>query len=369
MGQAESQAVAEVIASRWIVGGPRLEAFEQRFAQTCGTRHAVGATSWTTGAFLVLYAWGIGPGDEVIVPSYSFIATANVVRHCGAKVVFADIRPDTWNIDPDDVAAKVTSRTKAIIPVDQVGLPCDVEAINAIAKLHDLKVLDDAACALGSRYEGVAVGGQASASVFSLHARKLISCGEGGMIVTDDDALAARLRSLRHQGASLTDHRRHAMASATFEAYEEVGFNFRLTDIQAAIGLKQMDRLPAILSRRREQAERYQAFVQNQPGLQAPMEPEGRLSNWQSYMLGVADGAALDRDQLMVALDERGVPTRRGVMATHLENAYGGATASLPHTEHACRHNLLLPVYHDMTIEQQNHVIDSLDQVLTGQRA
>lgn len=364
MGEAEASAAAAAIQSGWIVGGPRLKAFEEQFAGLIGARHAVGVSSWTTGAFLVLHAWGIGPGDEVIVPSYSFIATANVVSHCGAQVVFADIRPDTWNIDPDDVESRITSRTKAIIPVDQVGLPCEIEAIRAIATRHGLKVLEDAACAIGSRFEDAPVGAHADASVFSLHARKLISCGEGGIISTDDDVLADRLRSLRHQGASLSDDRRHSMTSTTFEVYEEVGFNFRMTDIQAAIALAQLGRLEDILTRRRAQAEHYQAYVKAHPQLQAAVEPEGRLSNWQSYMLGVLPEAPLTRNELMTALDERGVPTRRSVMASHLEPAYGGQTGMLPNTERAFAQNLLLPVFHDMTREQQDHVIQAIDMVL-----
>src|SRR5262249_21459543 len=214
---------------------------ERRLAGACGARHGVGVSSWTTGAFLVLRAWGIGPGDEVIVPSLTFIATVNVIRHVGATPVFADVDPATYNLDPEDAARKITQRTRAIMPVDQIGLPCDIDAFNALARPHGLRVLDDAACAFGSRNDGRPVGSLAEVTVFSLHARKVITTGEGGMIVTDDGAFAERLRRLRHQGMSLSDFARHNARPTVFEDYPEIGYNFRITDIQAAIGLAQLD--------------------------------------------------------------------------------------------------------------------------------
>ncbi|MDP9016983.1 MAG: DegT/DnrJ/EryC1/StrS family aminotransferase, partial [Candidatus Eremiobacteraeota bacterium] len=257
MGEEEAQAAADAVRSGWIVGGPRLAEFEMRFAKECGALHAVATSSWTTGAFLVLHAWGIGPGDEVIVPSLTFIATVNVIRHAGATPVFAEVDARTFNIDPKDVERKITPRTKAIIAVDQLGLPCEIEAINALAKAHDLHVLDDAACAFASRTHGRVVGSVAEIAVFSLHARKVISTAEGGMIVTDDGALAARLRMLRHQGMSVSDFARHGARPTEFEQYPEIGYNHRMTDIQAAIGLVQLERLPELLRLRRQAAQRY----------------------------------------------------------------------------------------------------------------
>ena len=264
-GDAEAQAAAATVRSGWVVSGPRLAEFEQRFAAACGAEHAVGVSSWTTGAFLVLHAWGIGPGDEVIVPSLTFIATVNVIRHVGATPVFADVDAATYNLDPEDAARKITPRTRVIMPVDQIGLPCDIDAFNALARRHGLRVLDDAACAFGSRNDGRPVGSLAEVTVFSLHARKVITTGEGGMIVTDDRAFAERLRRLRHQGMSLSDFFRHNAAPTIFESYPEIGYNFRITDIQAAIGLAQLDRLDEILARRRAVAEQFQRALADHP--------------------------------------------------------------------------------------------------------
>ena len=181
-GAEEEAAAAAVIRSGWVVGGPRLAEFEQRFAALCGAEHAIGVSSWTTGGFLVLKAMGLAPGDEVIVPSLTFIASVNVISHCGATPVFADIDPLTYNVDPDDVERRIGPRTRAILPVDQIGLPCEIDRIMAIADRHRLMVIQDCACSFGSRFRGCMVGGLAPISVFSLHARKVVTTGEGGMI-------------------------------------------------------------------------------------------------------------------------------------------------------------------------------------------
>ena len=362
--ETEADSVTEVLRSGWIVGGSRLQELEGMFAERCGRRLAIGVTSWTTGAFAVLHAWGIGPGDEVIVPSYSFIATANVVRHVGATPVFADIDPDTWNIDPGDVEAKVTNRTRAVIPVDQIGLPCDMEAINDLARKQGLHVLQDAACAVGSVYKGREVGADAEAAVFSMHARKLITTGEGGMIVTDDDAFVSQLRLIRHQGMSISDLERHGSASTRFEEYPIVGYNFRLTDIQAAVGVEQMKRLDSMLERRRTIAGRYQDAFAGHPHIQVPVEPDGCQSNWQSYMIGLRDGAPIMRDAFIEALDAKGIPTRRSIMASHLEPVYDNVPTSLPHTEDAFRRNVLLPIHNNLSADQQDYVIEAVKDAL-----
>jgi perosamine synthetase len=364
-GPEEGQAAAEVIGSGWLVGGPRLKTLEDRFAEAFGAPHAIGVSSWTTGGFMVLHAWGIGTGDEVIVPSLSFIASANVVVHCGATPVFADIEPLTRNIDPADIERKITSRTRAIIPVDQVGMPCDIDAINTIARRHGLKVLQDAACSVGSRYKGRPVGGDADAVIFSLHARKLITTGEGGIIMTHDAELASHLRILRHQGMSISDDKRHISRPTTFEEYPEVGFNFRMTDIQAAVGVVQFARLPEMIRRRRELAARYHRALSNLPYVEAPVEPEGYETNWQSYMIEVLPGSYYDRNGLMDALYDRGVPTRRGIMASHLEPPYRSMNADLPVTERITANCLLLPMHNGLTNEQQDHVIATLTDLLT----
>jgi perosamine synthetase len=276
-GEAEAAAAAAVVRSGWVVGGARLAEFERRFAGLCGAEHAIGVSSWTTGAFLVLHAWGIGPGDEVIVPSLTFIATVNVVRHVGATPVFAEIDPATYNIKPADAARRITDRTRVIMPVDQLGLPCDIDAIGTLARRRGLRVLDDAACAFGSFNKGRPEGALAEVTVFSLHARKVVTTAEGGMITTDDTELAERLRRLRHQGMSLSDYARHAGPPTRFESYPEIGYNHRITDIQAAIGLAQLDRLDYILERRRTVAARYGAYLSGHPAFIPPHVPPGLI--------------------------------------------------------------------------------------------
>jgi perosamine synthetase len=367
-GEAEAEAAAAVVRSGWVVGGPRLAEFERRFAQLCGAEHAVGVSSWTTGAFLVLHAWDVGPGDEVIVPSLTFIASVNVIRHTGAIPVFAEIDPATYNLDPDDVTRRITSRTRVIMAVDQLGLPCDIDAIGSLARQYGLRVLDDAACAFGSRSHGRPVGALADVSVFSLHARKVVTTAEGGMITTDDDALAERLRRLRHQGMSLSDYERHGGQPSQFESYPEIGYNHRITDIQAAIGLAQLDRLDDMLERRRAVAARYGAYLSGHPVLTAPHVPTGLLPNWQSYQVRLREDSGWSRNAVMDRLFELGVPTRRGVMASHLEPPYRRAAPLLPRTESTAASTLQLPIHPELTAEQQDRVLTALD-LLTAETA
>jgi perosamine synthetase len=362
-GEEEVQAAAAVLRSGWIVGGARLAEFEGRFAELCGAAEAVGVSSWTTGAFLVLHSLGIGPGDEVIVPSLTFIASVNVIRHAGATPVFADVDPNTYNVHPADVARKITARTRAILPVDQIGLPCDIDAINTIAAHHNLRVIDDAACAFGSSNRNRPVGSLAEITIFSLHARKVVTTGEGGMIVTDDRTLAGRLRRLRHQGMSLSDFARHNAAPTVFEDYPEVGYNFRTTDIQAAIGLAQLDRLNELLARRRAVAERYQRALAGHRIFVAPHVPAGLSPNWQSYQIAIQAEAPVTRNFVMDRLHMMGIPTRRGVMASHLEPPYAGTGTELPHTEHVAANTLQLPMHPGLSPPQQQRVLAALEQV------
>jgi perosamine synthetase len=365
MGEAEAEAAAAVVRGGWIVGGPKLAAFEERFAALCGAPHAVGVSSWTTGAFLLLHALGIGPGDEVLVPSLTFIASVNVIAHAGAKPVFVDVDPQSWNICPVDAARKVTSRTKAIIPVDQIGLPCEIGEIQALAAKHNLIVIQDAACSFAARIDGRPVGSMNDLSVFSLHARKVITTGEGGVITTHDAKMAERLRMLRHQGMSISDFARHSAKPTVFESYPEIGYNFRITDIQAAIGLVQLDRLDAMLTARREIAAHYDRAFSQMPDLRLRAAPAGLESNWQSYMLMLRDGARVARNDLMDRLYELGVPTRRGVMASHLEAPYAGQ-AKLPVTEHVAARSFQLPMHPGLTEMQQARVIAAMRKVLEG---
>ena len=365
LGEEEVQAAAAVLRNGWIVGGARLAAFERRFAELCGAAEAVGVSSWTTGGFLVLHSLGVGQGDEVIVPSLTFIASVNVVRHAGATPVFADVDLATYNIDPADVARKITGRTRAILPVDQVGLPCDIDAINEIAARYGISVIDDAACAFGSRNRNRPVGSLAEVTIFSLHARKVVTTGEGGMIVTNDRTLAERLRRLRHQGMSLSDFARHNASPTMFEEYPEIGYNFRITDIQAAIGLAQLDRLNDLLARRRAVAECYQRALAGHSFLIPPHVPTELTPNWQSYQIALRPGGPLARNTVMERLHAMGIPTRRGVMASHLEPPYRDMGAVLPNSERLAATTLQLPMHPALTPAQQDRVIAALDAIFS----
>lgn len=362
MDEAEATAAADAVRSHWIVGGPRLVEFEKRLAAVCNVRHAIGVSSWTTGAFLVLHAWGVGPGDEVLVPSLTFIASVNVVAHTGATPIFVDVDPRTWNIDPSDAERKITPRTKVIMPIDQIGLPSDIDRINEIARRHGLRVLEDAACAFASRNHGRPIGALADVTVFSLHARKVISTGEGGIIATDDDEFAERLRRLAHQGMSLSAYARHNASPTVFETYPEAGYNFRITDIQAAIGNAQLEKLPAILERRADVANRYNEYLCDHPMFVPPNVPDGLQHNWQTYQIEMRPGCGVERNAVMESLFESGIPTRRGVMASHLEPPYRASGAKLPHTEAAAATTLQLPMHPALTTTQQEYILERLDE-------
>ena len=276
-----------MIASGWVSQGPEVEAFETAFASRVGAAEAVATTSCTTALQLALQVSGVGPGDEVIVPSLSFIATANAVWQCGARPVFADVDPRTYNLDPAAAERAITPRTKAIMPVHQVGLPADMDRFLDLAKERGLQIVEDAACAIGARYKDREVGSLGPLACFSLHPRKVITTGEGGMIAVQDPGVAKRLRRLRAHGMDMSDLARHTASDVVFEAYPERGWNARMTDIQAALGLCQLGVLERLLERRRELAERYNAAIERIPHLEAPFEPSYAQRTWQSYCVRV----------------------------------------------------------------------------------
>jgi perosamine synthetase len=271
-------------------------------------------------------------------------------------------------VDPDDIARKIGPRTRALLPVDQLGVPCDIDRILALADAHGLLVIQDAACAFGSSAHGRPVGSFAPITIFSLHARKVVTTGEGGMMVTDDAALADRLRRLRHQGMSLSDFERHDGNPTNFESYPEIGYNFRLTDIQASIGLCQLARLDSLLSRRRQIAERYLIGLANDAFIAPPHVPESLVPNWQSFQVRVRPSGPLTRNCVMEALHAQGVATRRGVMASHLEKPYRGFDARLPHTERAAAECMQLPMHSGMTDAEADQVLEALDRVFRQHR-
>ena len=356
----EGDAVASVIASGWVSQGPRVREFETAFAARVGAAEAVATSNCTTALQLALYVSGVRPGDEVIVPSMSFIATANAVWQCGATPVFADVDPRTFNLDPDAAGRAITSRTRAIMPVHQLGLPADMDRFFELAGRHGLELVEDAACAIGARYRSRPIGSLGPLACFSLHPRKVITTGEGGMITLGDAELAARLRQLRQHAMDVSDVARHHARDVVIESYPERGWNFRMTDMQAALGLCQLQLLDEILAERRRLAERYTDAIEQIPFLEPPYEPDYAERTWQSYAVTLTEDAPVGRNELMRRLLLDGVPTRRGVMAIHREAAYAGVVASLPNTDAASDRSLMLPLFAGLSEEHQDHVIDCL---------
>jgi len=361
-GEEEERAAAAVIRSGWVTQGPKVAEFEHAVADYCGTAEAVAVSSCTTALHLSLLTLGVGPGDEVICPSMSFIATANAIRHARATPVFADVDPLTYNLTPGTAEPLITPRTKAVLVVHQIGLPADIDGFSELGRRHGVKILEDAACAIGSRYRGRPVGGHTEMACFSFHPRKVLTTGEGGMITTNNPEYAERLRLLRHHGMSVPDSVRHRAKQVMVEEYVCPGYNYRMSDIQAAVGIEQMKRLDGILKRRRDLAARYTVALWEHPWLRPPHVPEYADPNFQSYAVRLTDEAPLGRDELMQRLLDEGIATRRGVMLSHAEPAYAGheVRAELSGSEQASASSLLLPLYPQMTDQELNQVLCSL---------
>jgi perosamine synthetase len=365
-GQLEEEAVIEVLRSGWVSQGPRVAEFERRFAEYVGAAHAIAVSSCTTALHLALVAVGVGPGDEVICPSLSFIATANAIAYVGATPVFADIDRSTYNLDPSRIEACITPRTKAILLVHQIGLPAFVDEIQAIATRHGLVVVEDAACAIGSEYKGQRIGKpHTPVACFSFHPRKILTTAEGGMLTTNDEELAARVRRLRQHAMTVSDLARHSSSRVVIEHYDEIGYNYRMTDLQAALGLVQLQRLDKMLGRRRELAERYSRRLSTLGWLVTPCEPAECRHNFQSYMMRLTGDAPLTRDALMQELLDHGVSSRRGIMAIHRELPYRDQSADvrLAETNLVADSTVILPLFYEMKEEEQEYVIDCLEHI------
>ena len=364
--RAEADAVAAVLATGWVSQGPRVAEFEALFAERVGAAHAVATTSCTTALHLALILAGVGPGDEVVCPSYTFIATANAVLYAGGTPVFAEIDAQTWNIDPADALRRVSSRTKAIIPVHQVGLAADLDALKAIEE-RGITVVEDAACAIGSTYRGRHIGAQGHTACWSFHPRKTISMGEGGMLTTDDAAAAERARRLRSFAATVSDHARHQAKGMVYEEYRELGYNYRMTDVQAAIGIQQLAKLDRLLARRRAIARRYDEAFAPIAGLQTPARPPYADHAYQSYGLRLLPGCGVDRDDLLRNLVNQGISCRRGIPPIHLEPLYRGrfGSVSLPVTERVAAESIFLPMFASLSEVDQQRVIDAVVEAAT----
>ena len=372
LDERDAEAARRAILSGWVTQGPEVAAFEREFAAAVGAPHACAVSSCTTALHLALLAVGVGPGDEVITVSHSFIATANAVRYCSATPVFVDVTSDTFNIDPSLIEAAVSEQTKAILVVHQLGMPCELPPILQLAKQRGIPVIEDAACAIGSellwdgRWERVGRP-HADIACFSFHPRKLLSTGDGGMLTTRDAKLDATFRLLRQHGMTVPDTVRHASAQVVFEEYAVPAYNYRMTDIQAAIGREQLKRLSTIVERRRELAAVYVEHLRGIPGVVPATEPAWARTNWQSYTVRLQ--APLDQRRVMQRLLDDGISTRRGVMNAHREPAYPAgswrAAGPLTRGEQAQDTVVVLPLYHQMTHDDQQRVVSALRRAVS----
>ncbi len=393
LDQAERDALQSVLDSGWLVQGPRVKKFEADFKDYLGVKHAVATTSCTTALHLSLLAAGIGPGDEVLLPSFTFVATANAVEYTGARPVFIDIDLNTYTIDPTKIVACLDSGArsqeltpKCILPVSLFGLCADMEAINEIAAQHSLQVIEDAACGFGARRQGSFAGTECLAGCFSFHPRKMITTGEGGMVITDSDRLANKIRHLRDHGASKTDLERHSCGDGTLlPEFNTLGFNCRMTDLQAALGVTQLEKADFIRRERALAASRYERLLRSIPELRSPATPEGYSHAFQTYVClykvdidELGDGTNVNRSQierwtgernrLMVLMEKKGISLRQGTHAIHTlgyyRRKYGMNDYDLPMSYLADRLSVALPLYCGITEAEQITVMNSLKEIL-----
>lgn len=363
LGEEEIAAVTEVLQSGWVAQGPRVAQFEREFAAAMDAPFAVATSNCTTALHLALVVAGISAGDDVVVPSFSFIATANAPTYVGARPVFADVDKATGNVTADTIEAALTERTKAVIVVDQGGVPADLDAIRAFCDPRGIIIIEDSACGAGSTYRGRSVGAGADVTAWSFHPRKLLTTGEGGMLTTANAEWADRARHLREHAMSISAADRQASVLAPAEVYTEVGFNYRMTDLQAAVGIVQLGRLPEIVARRRELAAAYSELLADIDGLRPVADPSWGTGNFQSFWVEVLPEFGVDREGALEALAVADISARRGIMAAHRQPAYRDrdtGTASLTVTEHLTDNTLILPLFHQLTEGEQLRVVDAL---------
>jgi len=362
----EAQAAYDTILTGWITQGPKVAEFEEKFAHYTGAKYAIAVSNCTTALHLSMIVAGIGEGDEVICPSMSYIATANCIRYVGASPVFAEVNPVNYNLDVNDAERRITPKTKAILLVHQIGMPADIDAFKGLCERFNLKLIEDAACAAGSSYKSGKIGSHSELVCFSFHPRKVITTGDGGMITTSREDYYQRLKLLRQHGMAVNDRVRHESSKVIITDHVELGYNYRLTDVQAAIGIKQLEKLDWIVTERRKIAAYYHEAFKDIEGIRLPREEEGYFSNYQSYSIYLKPECPIDRNDLMQIMLDQGIATRSGVMTTHRETAYLEYCKGLklPVSEDVCDRSIVLPLYVPMDKFEMEKVVDVFNEAI-----
>ena len=363
-GEAEWQALRESLMTGWLTQGPKVAAFEKAFARRHDVAHAVATSNCTTGLHLALAALEVGPGDEVIVPSFTWVSTANAVLYCGATPVFVDVDRATFNMDPAAAVDRITKRTRAILPVHLFGLCADMDVIAAAA--GGIPLVEDAACAAGASYKGRSAGTLGRLGAFSFHPRKSITTGEGGMVVTDDDELAERIGLLRNHGASVSEEQRHrGPRPYLLPEFNMLGYNYRMTDLQGSVGLVQLGKLDRFIAERRKWAEYYTRELAGIEWLRTPAVPEGYSHAWQSYVCCVDESKApMSRNEIMEVLQSEGISTRPGTHAVHMlgyhRDRFGLRADDFPAARDCDRYSMAIPLHNRMTPEDFKYVVTAI---------
>lgn len=360
-GQEEWEALKEPLMSGWLTSGPKVREFEQLFAERHGVKHALAVTSATTALHLALVALDIKEGDEVIVPAFTWVSTANVVLYCGAKVVFVDIDPFTFNIDAEDLSKRITSKTKAIIPVHLFGLCADMDKIKEI--VGNIPLIEDGACAAGASYKGTPAGGLGTIGCFSFHPRKSVTTGEGGMITTNDDELAEIMGMLRNHGASISEEQRHHGAKPyMLPDFNALGYNYRMTDLQGAVGVVQIKKLDQFINEREKWANFYTKELDSIPWLRTPKHGADYKHGWQSFVTFVDESKSpASRNEIMELLQQQGISTRPGTHAVHMLNFYKEKfniqPSDYPGAQAANDYSMSIPLHNRMVAEDFGYVV------------
>ena len=363
----EAKAAYDTVLSGWVTQGPKVQEFEEKFAAYTGAKYAVAVSSCTTALHLAMIVAGIGEGDEVICPSMSYIATANSIKYAGAIPVFAEVNA-YYNLDIADVEKRITPRTKAILLVHQMGMPADIDAFKSLCTKHNLLLIEDAACAIGSSYKGKKIGVHSDLVCFSFHPRKVITTGDGGMITTSNEAFYNRMKILRQHGMSINDRERHLSSKVLFEEHVEVGYDYRMTDIQAAVGIKQLEKLDWLIEERRKIAGQYFTAFAGIEHFRLPVEQPGYFTSHQSFSVYLKPSSPVSRNELMQKLLDMGISSRRGIMLSHTEKAYTDLDyhVELPVSEDLNRNSIILPLYVPMPQESVSKVIAAILEIFKG---